>query len=156
MSIFASQTQSDPIPVPFDPPHTVTVRKLTGREVEAAQTEHMKSLVAGRSARGWSAAFHRLIAGVATPADAQKALADPLEGYDRTALVRAGLVAWSYALPIRRIETTATDTTTVTVVDAVEDLVDEALEFIAGEVLRLTKPALFLTPALAEDDQKKD
>ena len=36
MSIFASQTRST-LPLPCDPPHTVTLQKLTGADLERAQ-----------------------------------------------------------------------------------------------------------------------
>lgn len=141
-SPFASLSVSDPIPLPFDPPHTVIVRKLTGREIEAAQDAHRGNL---GSPRSWAATFRRMLEqGTATDPEVLKAIRDPLTGYDRYALVRAGLVAWSYPQPIKRTEKAATDTTVVTV-DAVEDLDDEAVDFIAREVLRRTKPALFLT-----------
>ncbi len=39
MSFFASQTQSDPIPIPFDLPHTIVVRQLTGEEYRASINE---------------------------------------------------------------------------------------------------------------------
>ena len=144
MSVFASWTQSDPIPIPFDPPHTVTVRKLTGREVDAAADAHRGQFAAG-SPRLWPALLRRALEKGASDPDVQKAIADPLLGYDRFALVRSGLVAWSYPLSIKRTETTATGTTVITIVDAVEDLDDEAVDFIATEVLRLTKPKLFQT-----------
>jgi hypothetical protein len=154
-SPFASHTVSDPLPLPCDPPHTVTVRKLTGREIEAAQEAHRGAMATG-SARSWAAAFRRMLEHGASDPEVRAAIRDPLTGYDRFALVRSGLVAWSYPLPIRRQETTATGTNgTVTVVDAVEDLTDEAVDFIATEALRLTKPALFQATAEAAAEEKK-
>lgn len=137
MSVFASQTQQT-IALPFDLPHTVTVRKLTGREIERAQESHRGNLAAG-SARAWSATFRRALEKGAGDPDVLKAIADPLTGYDRFVLVRAGLIGWSYpqALNGSSVSSTAHD--------AVEDLVDEAVDFIATEVLRLTKPRLFQT-----------
>lgn len=138
MSIFASATQAT-IPIPFDPPHTVTARKLTGREVEVAQEAHAGSIASGRS-RAWAQTFRRMLEKGASDPDVLKAIADPLTGYDRFSIVRAGLVAWSYQQPI-----TPTDT---------DDLDDEAVDFIATEILRLTKPALFQTTIEAEADRK--
>lgn len=141
MSIFASRMQHT-IALPFDPPHTVTIRKLTGREVDLSQAEHLKSLIAGRSPRGWSGAFQRIVAGLGKPADAETLLADPLEGYDRFVIVRAGLLAWSYPESVTPI---VKDGTNGTRVDAIEDLDDEAVEFLARAILQLTKPQLFQT-----------
>jgi len=144
MSIFASQTQQT-IPIPFDPLNTVTVRKLTGRETEEAQEAHRSSIATG-SARSWAAAFRRMLEHGASDPDVLKAIADPLTGYDRYALVRSGLVAWSYPLPVKPADGAATG--------AVDDLDDEAVDFIAREVLRLTKPGLFATQEEAEADRK--
>ena len=144
MSIFASQTQQT-IPIPFDPPNTVTVRKLTGRETEEAQEAHRSSIATG-SARSWAATFRRMLEHGASDPDVLKVIADPLTGYDRYALVRSGLVAWSYPLPVKPADGAATG--------AVDDLDDEAVDFIAREVLRITKPGLFATQEESEADRK--
>jgi hypothetical protein len=154
VSIFASQTQSDPIPLPFDEGQTITIRALSGLELEAAQTAHMKSLVGGRSARGWSGAFQRILAGVATPADAEQALADPLAGYDRTVIVRAGLVGWSYSQAITSVKV-GTVGAPAKIIDAIDDLKDEPLEFMARAILQRTKPSLFQTPEEAKAAQRE-
>jgi len=79
-----------------------------------------------------------------------KAIADPLTGYDRYALVRAGLVAWSYPQSITRIPCCRRmRPTRSTIFD------DEAVDFIATEVLRLTKPALFHTTEEAVEKAQK-
>ena len=152
MSIFASHSQVT-IPIPFDAPNTVTIRKLTGREVELAQAAHRDSFL-GSSPRLWSSTFRRALEkGVSDP-EVAKAIADPMIGFDRFTVVRAGLVGWSYPLPVKRSEMTTTATPVVTVTDPVEDLSDEAVEFIATEILRLTKPALFQTDADREAARK--
>jgi len=155
-SPFASHTQTT-VPLPFDPPHTITIRRLTGLELERAQTEHLKNLVGGRSVRGWSAHFQRVLAGKATNADARAAIADPLAGFDRVVMVRAGLLAWSYPQPIKPelMPATSNGSFKVPGPDAIEDLDDDALDFIATEILRLTKPALFYTKEDDADAAKK-
>ena len=134
---FASLTTSEPSPLPFDEGQWVKVRKLTGREIEAAQDAHRGGFASG-STRAWAATFRRALEKGATDPDVLKALADPLTGYDRYVLARAGLVAWSYDGVINRVEPSAD------VYDAIRDLDDDAVDFIAREVLRLTKPALFM------------
>jgi hypothetical protein len=153
-SPFASLTVSEPIPLPFDEGQTIRVRALSGQELEAAQTAHMKSLVAGRSARGWSGAFQRIIAGIGTPADAEQALADPLAGYDRTVIVRGGLFEWSYPQSLTPV-TVKHDGKPDQIVDAIADLKDEPLEFIARTILKLTKPTLFQTQEEAKAAQRE-
>lgn len=160
MSIFASQTQKT-IPIPFDQPSSVTVRKLTGREIEEAQEAHRASIATGR-ARSWAATFRRMLEYGTSDPDVLKAIADPLTGYDRYALVRSGLVAWSYPQPVTPIAAKDASPSVgktpaqpaVAASDAVEDLDDEAVDFIATEILRLTKPGLFQTNEEAEADRK--
>lgn len=136
MSIFASQTTIT-IPIPFDVPHTVTIRKLTGREVEQAQAADAL-LVAKGAARTWAARFQRMV----TTGDpkAMESLHDPLVGFDRTSIIKAGLLSWSYKEDPKT---------------AITDLDDEATEFLAQQILKLTKPALFVTGEAVEDAQKE-
>lgn len=128
MSIFASQTQQT-LPIPFDLPHTITIRKLTGLEVEQAQRADAIAIASG-GVRLWAARMKRI------GEEGAKALADPLVGFDRITIIRSGLLAWSYPQAVKSALSTG---------DAIEDLDDEAADFIATAILRLTKPALFLT-----------
>lgn len=139
-SPFASRIVSDRIPLPFDEGQWIQVRKLTGRECEQAQEAHRGSL---GSSRLWAATFRRALEKGASDPEVLQAIRDPLTGYDRYALVRSGLKAWSYPEAITKEG------------GAIDDLDDEAVDFIATEVLRLTKPALFhATPAEAEAEKK--
>lgn len=143
--MFASLKQST-ISVPFDSPHTVTVRKVTGRELDAAAEAH-RSHLAGGSPRLWPATFRRALEHGASDPEVRRAIADPLTGYDRFALVTAGLVAWSYPQSLTPAHTGGP-------VAAIEDLDDEGVDFIATEILRLTKPALFQTAEEIEAARK--
>lgn len=156
MSVFASQTKSDPIPVPFDPPHTIVVRSLTGRELDLAEAEDLRGFVSGRSPRGWAATFHKALAnGTATDADAQQALADPLNGYDRHVVARFGVVSWSYRNEPteKQAKDAAFDPHTPTPAQ-LTDLSDEMVEFIAVEAMKRTKPDRFQTLEEMEAAQK--
>jgi hypothetical protein len=165
VSIFAGETHSDPIPIPFDPPHTVTVRKLTGRECDAAREAHATGLSAG-GARQWATKFRRILEGsISDKAQIEEAIADPLTGYDRFVLAASGLGAWSYDVPLLAIIDAAAKLTAeqreaahYAVRKAVVDrLSDEGVDFIATEVLRVTKPGLFhATKADAQVAQKND
>lgn len=151
MNPFASLTVSDPIPLPFDEGQWIQVRRLTGREITRAQEAHRDTLATG-DPRLWAASFKRMLAtGGATDPEVMQAITDPLTGYDRYALVRAGLVAWSYpqVITVRPVTAAVKAADGAPSIDAIEDLDDDAVDFIATEVLRRTKPALFLT---AEED----
>jgi hypothetical protein len=117
-------------PVPFDPEQTITVRKLTHGEDEAAQAEHLKGIIAGHSTRGWSRDFQKVLDKAAGNDEAVKVVSDPLNGYDRLSVAKAGLLEWSYG--------EITDATWA-------DLTDEALEFVALSVMRWTHPERFRT-----------
>ena len=129
MSMFASQTQ-ETIALPFALPHTITIRKLTGREYEAVQQAAINIFRVGEARpRGFSVLMRKLLAKdiTTTAAEVEQALRDPLTGFDRYAVIGAGLVSWTLTEKL----------------DAVMDLDDEAAEFIAVAIMRLTKPALF-------------
>ncbi len=138
MSFFASQTQSDPIPIPFDLPHTIVVRQLTGEEYRASINESEGRIVA---------LFRKaLAAGGVKDQAVFAAAADPLYGHDRLKLV-VGLVSCSRPLPMRKTDPPVA----MTLAEAVKDMGDEALDFVATEVLRLTKPAFFVKVEAVED-----
>jgi len=148
-SPFASLTTSDPIPLPADAGAWIKVRRLTGKEHDQAQESHRNEFASGRT-NAWASVFRRALEKGASDPDVLKALRDPLTGYDRYVLVRKGLVSWSYPGVINKIEPPP-DT-----YDAIRDLDDEAVDAIAREVLKLTKPALFQTPDEEETERKND
>lgn len=149
MSIFASQTQAT-IALPFDVPQTITIRKLTGAEVERVQEAHAVGIATG-GARTWAVRFRQMLEKGPTDPAVLKMLADPLLGYDRFAIIRAGLTGWSYPQSITPVAAKGTEPPVM--VDAIADIDDEAADFIATEIMRLTKPALFFT---SEEDAKAD
>lgn len=160
-SPFASLSTSDPIPLPFDPGQSIVVRKLTGREFEQAQESHARGVAVGRS-RLWSETFKRILEkGVVATAELQAELRDPLTGFDRYAVIRSGLVSWTYPQSLKPVVVTpavpASDgvaAVPAVIYDAIDDSDDEAIEFIARAILQLTKPALFLTVAEQEQERK--
>lgn len=132
-SPFASQT-TEIVPMPDG--HTVAIHKISGTAYETAQFDHMVGIATGRG-RNWATNFVKLAAvGQATVADAARVLSDPLSGFDRLSLVKAGVSAWSYHQD---------DTAKPVTAAALEDLDDETLELLATAILKLTKPGLFLT-----------
>src|SRR5207244_8101581 len=130
---------------------------LTGAEVEAAQEEHRNGLLGG-NARSWRSIFLRSLEKGLNDPQVHALLHAPLSGYDRVTVVRSGLQAWSYPEPVKALTVTTTAAASTSVVvppDPLADLSDEALDFIATEILRLTKPTLFMTTVdEVEADQK--
>lgn len=153
MSIFASLTTKT-LTVPGDPPHTITIQKLSGRACELAQAEHIRGTIAGFTGRGWANSFGRkLLAGTATEEEAQKVIDDPLSGYDRFAVVRQGIQSWSFTQVVGEGEKAKTVAKPIT--DAtVSDIDDDMLERLALDIMRLTKPHLFTTAAAEETERK--
>lgn len=146
-SPFASRTTKT-IPIPFDPPNEVTIQKLAGRHLGKAQLEN-QVLAIDNLRRMGGAAFQKELEGLG---DAEKRAAlvkehqaDPLNGYDRYEVLAKGIKSWSYEEKLDPVEVVETDGVTRMRIPAIDDLDDEAADFIAREILRLTKPALFQT-----------
>ena len=151
-SPFASLIVSPEIPLPFDQGQWVKVRKLTGRQYEHAQMVHRAGVAIAPDK--W-AGFARAAAADGPTSDAVKRmLTDPLTGFDRETLVREGLVAWSYDRPVKPVVTKVAGQPDQ-VDDAIADLDDDAIDFIAREVLKLTKPTLFVETPEASEAEKK-
>lgn len=132
-SPFASLVVFDEIQWPGHAGHWIKVRKLTGRQYEEAQVVHRLGYVG--SPDKW-AGFFRKVAADPTSEDVQRIIRDPLTGFDRYALAQSGLVAWSHDRPIDA--------------DAINDLDDDGVEFIAREVLKRAKPSLFADDQAAQ------
>jgi hypothetical protein len=139
VSAFASKHTKVVSEVPGEPGKTVTIRKLTGKEVETAQEAHATAFATGR-ARNWSKTLRQVMSAGAKDSDAKAAMADPMAGYDRFVMMHAGIVSWTLTPTTDRKELIA----------EINDLDDEASEYLATEILRLTKPQLFQTPVEAE------
>lgn len=129
MSIFASRTQQV-LALPFDPPHTVTIQQLAGRQLEQARQASQAAAVATLQRMG-GPAFQKELGGMGDPTAVAKlvaeAHADPLTGFDRDVVLLKGIKAWSYDEPVTP--------------SAIEDLREEAADFLARAILELTLPA---------------
>lgn len=127
------------VSLPNDPPHTVTIQKLSGRAVEVAQAVAAERLINGR---GFAEKLTKALDAAKDGADFSllEVMRDPLKAFDRTTVLRNGIVGWSYADP-------------KFAPDAVMELDDETSELLALAILKLTKPELFEAPEVV---QKKD
>jgi len=151
------------IPIPFDPPHEVTLRKLAGRHLERARNAFMTGLFLDVQARGGAAVqkdMQTLFVKDApnkaeVEAEVQKVAADPLNGYDSYVLAQGGIVAWSYPESLMPERTVEGDSILMRV-QAIDDLDEDAIRFFATEIMRLTKPALFQTEAEVKAERKND
>lgn len=142
-SPFAS-LYTETVDLPFDPGQTAAIQKLTGRDVERAQAAAAAEMFRGR---GFAAKVERLKRAAVAGANVDAEIADPLDGFDRTVLVKAGLKRWSY------LEADGKTPKKVTA-EAIDDLDDDAMTFFARAILKLTKPGLFQTAEDAKADQK--
>lgn len=139
--MFASRTQRV-VEIPFDVPHTVTIQKLSGRQIEAARQAKQAAAAEKLKAMG-GAAFQRELnatGGTGQPGEGAdvatliaKVQANPLNSYDRYVVCQKGIKAWTcvdeagVAIPVTP--------------ETIEDLGDEAADFFARAILELTLPA---------------
>jgi len=152
------------IPIPFDPPNEVTLRKLAGRHLERARNEFMTGLFLDVQARGGAAVqkdMQTLFVKDApnkeeVEAQVQKVAADPLNGYDPYVVAQGGIVAWTYPESLAVELVTDEKGNSIPRVKAIDDLDEDAVRFFATEIMRLTKPALFQTEAEVKAERKND
>lgn len=151
-SPFASLTRSEPIPLPFDEGQWIQTCKLTADQDAEAQKSHRGTFLDGR----WAETFRRMLRNAADPA-VLAVVNDPLAGYDLHALVRFGVVAWSYPQPLTpEVITPASEGVDAVVKDWVKDLGPEALDFMARTVLKRTRPNLFIETAAGAEAERKN
>jgi hypothetical protein len=138
MSVFTSKVTLD-VPIPHDSPHSVTIRKLAPRHLDAAAKEAQRQAITEAKAIG--PAFIKEMQALADkPETKDAAQRDPLLTYDRVTLIEKGATAWTYDEPLTR--------------ESIEDLDDETADVIARAVLKLAKPGLFQTEVEQEADRK--
>ena len=150
------------LPVPFDPPNEVTIRKLAGRHLEKARNSFLHGLFLDVQARGGAAVqkeMQTLFIKDAPNQDEVKekeaeAEANPLAGLDPYLIVQGGVVAWTYPEPCKA-EPVTDELGNVTMrFAALDDMDEDAIKWLATEIMRLTKPSLFRTPAEEAAERK--
>jgi len=127
MSFFASHTQKTIVP-PSDPDATITIQKLPGRHLRAAREQEQFASIAQFRKFGGAELQKELAA--LPKGEADKVRRDPLTGYHIPTLLEHGVKAWSFDAPITP--------------DGLADADDDDQEFIDREILRLSKPSLFV------------
>lgn len=141
MSIFTSYVTEE-LPVPSDAGQRVTIRRLPPKVLrEASQAQQLAAVEDARAMReAMGEALSEMLGRVTPEAMAAAKQADPLLSYDRVTLMLHGVTAWSYAQPVTR--------------EVLEDMDDDAQAWLAGAILRLSKPSLYQTADEQEDAQK--
>lgn len=130
-----AQLITDVVPIPHDSPNTVTIQKLSGRAIERAQEVAAEKAVNGR---GFADKVSRALV-AAKEGDGAKldaVIADPLNGYDRHAVLINGITGWTYEQKCDP--------------ESIAQLDDETAELLARAIMRLTKPHLFEAPEVVQ------
>ena len=99
MSVFASHTTVTR-EVPFDLPHTITICKLSGRQMERALKAKQSASMQDLREMGGAAFFKDMQA--LSDDDMKRAASarDPFEAYDADTLLTHGLKGWTYEQPV--------------------------------------------------------
>lgn len=137
MSVFTSRVTKS-LDIPHDAGQSVVIRKLAPRHLHAASKEAQRAAIADMKAMGVS--FLKELRELKDEDVEQAKTADPLLTYDKELLVLKGVASWSYDAPVNE--------------ETVADLDEETQDFIAREVLRLSRPAAFQTEQEIEAERK--
>ena len=138
-SVFTSRVTKT-IPIPHDEGQSVTIRKLAPRHLEQAAKESQRQSFAELREMG-GAAFLKELRSL-NEDDIKTATArDPLMLFDRITLMEKAVLAWTYVDVERTRET-------------FEDLDDDTQVLLATEILKLSKPSLFVTKTEEETERK--
>ncbi len=158
-SPFASRRVAT-IPIPFDPPHTVTITGLSGRHWEKAELAAQRKFMESIDERGGAEAqkkvmdlYDRKGKDEPKPEPDSKKPANPLAGLDLYTLCRFGITAWSYDESLTPEKDEATGELRI---KAIDDFGPEELEWFATQVARKTKPSLFASVDEHKESEKND
>lgn len=162
-SPFASRTVAT-LPIPFDPPHEVTLQKLAGRHLEKAETAAQAKWIESMDAKGGVKKQREILkafkdeeddkpkSDTPAPEPEKDSPVDPLAGLDPYTVCRYGIKAWTY--DDQPLKEEMDDETGTMRVRAIDDLGPEELKWFATETMRLTKPRLFQTKDEAKETEK--
>lgn len=147
MSIFAHRnTKTVDIPQSLNAAgdatqHSVVIRQLNPKQLEAASKESMRLAFSDARALGGFAVIQEELKAIKPDADKAKEK-NPFLVYDRTTLMVRGIKSWTYDETLGE--------------DAIVELPEEVQRLLATEVLRLTRPALLQDKAEAEAEAKNE
>ena len=148
MSIFTSFV-TEVLEVPGEPGQTITIRRLQPNALTRALDagKERNSLEMERGARDMrmlresmgDAEFDAFKAEIAKNIASGPAKSNPLSAFDRVSLIKDGVTAWTFDRALG--------------IEAFEDLDDDTQDWLAGAILKLSKPSLYA--ANAEAAQKE-
>lgn len=160
-SPFASRVVKT-LPIPFDPPHEVTLQKLAGRHLHKAEVAHQLAWLEDVEAKGgvkkqkerlrdWNEGDPKEPEPEPEPESEKKENEpdDPLAGVDPYTVCRFGIKSWTYD------ESLSVDADTQRVA-SLDDMDKDSLEWFATEIMRLTRPKLFQTKDEQKEAEKND
>lgn len=140
MNSFSSRSATT-IPIPHDPPHEVTICKLSGGKLRQADEARDFALaryidqMGGATYRESVAAQYAKAAADRKAAGEPPVVSNPAQAFDSITVIKGGTKAWTFQNE---------DGTPILVTpEAIEDLSAETQEYLAEQILRYTKPSLF-------------
>lgn len=140
MSAFTHKVTQTVESIPNEPGSTALIRKLAPRHLEAAAKESQRRSLNELKEMGVS--FIKELRSL-TEADISKATtADPLLTYDVPTLIEKGVVSW----------TLSEDLTP----ENISSLDEDAQDYLARAILKLSRPKLFQSVEDAETERKND
>ena len=135
--MFASRITKT-VETPSDPQYDVVIRRLSGRKLEKAQLAVMFGGVDLMKQLGGADVMRQIQALGGPDAVKRAAQADPSQRYDRTEILRAGIVSWAEP-GLAQPDGLASDDDRKALID---DLEEEVAVFLFREILRLSRIAV--------------
>lgn len=142
MSVFAKLRTATLNQVPGAPDAFVEIHGLSPRSLQLAAQEHQRQAMAAfKEAKAMSAAVDfDAVDPEAVKAYQTQMAKNPLLSYDAATLIEKGVTAWSFELPPTP--------------ESIEELDEDVRDYIADQILRLSKPSLYRTDEEQETDRK--
>lgn len=142
MSVFAKLRTATLGQVPGAPGAVVEIHGLSPRSLQLAAQEHQRqALLVFKEAKamGTAADFDAVDPDAVKAYQAQMAK-NPLLSYDAATLIEKGVTSWSFELPPEP--------------EHIAELDEDVRDYIADQILRLSKPSLYRTAEEQEADRK--
>jgi hypothetical protein len=117
-----TKTQTRLVEIPHEPGETMTLRILPWKKLQEAAREQQTVAIHRMRDMGGELAATIQKARQEQAQSAQPVEADPLLDYDRATLLRAGIVGWTYEVPVSP--------------EAIDDLDEVTADWAAREILR--------------------